>query len=158
MKFMVGKYKNRHKLSVSFCFCCGLFCLFTIQLTGDDKVVGKQKQNSVPQGEKIQNKRMRDPFSEGNGLSFPEVDGVSYSLSVAGIIIMESGVKLAAINLPGGKKSCFCKEHDILEVATETLDKPASNSKRISLKIIEIKDSGVLVAPVGDLNNAFVIR
>jgi hypothetical protein len=106
----------------------------------------------------LNDQRLRDPFSEGNELYLPDAQGLNTSLSVAGIIIMESGDKLAVLNVPGFRKTFFVKENDVIQISPETADKTSTPGVALSLKILKIDDSEVTAAPVGDLNNTLIIR
>ena len=154
MRILIKKCKLSSRLA-TVAVCAGVIYGFSIAVLGAGESV-KEKGNFVNNTPKDQH--LRDPFSEGNELYLPDAQGLNSSLSVAGIIIMASGEKMAVLNVPGFRKTFFVKENDVIQISSESGEKNSSSALSVSLKILKIHDSEILAAPVGDLNNTLIIR
>ena len=109
--------------------------------------------------QKIQkNHRLRDPFSKDTVYVSSVNNILNDKLFVASIIIMKNGEKLAVLHVPGYDNNFFVSENEKISYVDFSASSNPSNSKIIHLKILEINNSDILVAPVGDIQKHFIIR
>jgi hypothetical protein len=155
---MIKKSKLNSRLAVIAVSAGIVYSLsFSVSGSGERGKV-KIKEEPLTKTNTLNDKRLRDPFSEGNELFLPDAQGLNTSLSVAGILVMEAGDKMAVLNVPGFKKTFFVRENDVIQISPEPVDKSKAHGASISLKILKIHESEVIAAPLGDLNNTLIIR
>jgi hypothetical protein len=115
----------------------------TVSASGGDK---------VPASSAVSGERLRDPFSDSASEEALASDGVSPTgMSVIGVIIMESGAKLAMLRVPGYEHAVLVREGDVLSLGS-------GDGLGVDAVVRVIGESEVGISPKDDPDNLTTIR